>query len=209
VSSSGAVTAKSTGTAVITITTADGNKTAACTVTVNASAVPVVSVSLNKTSTSLLVGGMETLIASVAPSNATNQNVMWESDAPYVATITNGVITGMDLGYALITATTVDGDRTATCEVTVSALAVSVINISLNKSYTSLVVGSSETLFAYITPSDATNQNITWSSSNSAVASVTSNGVVLAKAAGSATITVTTASGSRIATCTVTVNASN
>jgi uncharacterized protein YjdB len=205
VSSSGAVSALKAGTAVITVTTADGNKTAACAVTVSASQVPVSGVSLNKTSTSLLAGGMETLAVTVLPSNATNQNVTWESDDPYVAAVTNGVITGMNSGSALITVTAVNGGRTAACEVTVSASAVPVTGVSLNKTSISLDLGGSETLFASITPADATNQNLTWSSSNTAVASVTSNGVVTAKAAGSAAIAVTAADGGRKAECAVSV----
>lgn len=82
---------------------------------------------------------------------------------------------------------------------------ISVTGISLNKTSTSIFVGDTETLVANITPEDATNKNVTWSSSNTNVASVSSSGVVTAKAEGTATITAKTVDGNKIATCTVTV----
>jgi hypothetical protein len=66
-------------------------------------------------------------------------------------------------------------------------------------------VGDTQTLTATITPSNATNQSVTWSSSNTSVVMVSTSGVVTAKAAGSATITVTTSDGGKTATCAVTV----
>ena len=81
-----------------------------------------------------------------------------------------------------------------------------VTGVSLNKPSTSLEAGQTETLTATVTPSDATNQNVTWSTSNSAVATV-ANGVVSAVGQGTATITVTTEDGTKTATCTVTVTA--
>ena len=79
-----------------------------------------------------------------------------------------------------------------------------VTGVSLNKASTTIEVGKSETLTATVTPSNATNKNVTWSSTNTNVADV-SNGVVTGKAAGTATITVKTADGSKTASCTVTV----
>ena len=114
----GEVTAVSAGTATITAT-ADG-KSATCTVTVTAATVPVTGVTLNKTSTSLYVGGSETLTATVEPSDATNKTVTWTSSNPSVATVENGVVTAVGAGTATITVTTVDGTKTATCTVTVS-----------------------------------------------------------------------------------------
>ena len=85
-----------------------------------------------------------------------------------------------------------------------SPSSIAVSGVSLNKTSTSLTVGATETLAAVIAPSNATNKNVTWSSSNSSVATV-ANGVVTAVATGSATVTVTTADGSRTAACNVTV----
>lgn len=81
-------------------------------------------------------------------------------------------------------------------------------SVSLNKTETTLAVTASETLVATISPSSATNKQVTWSSSNSSVASVDSNGKVTGVAEGTATITVTTVDGSKTATCEVTVTAS-
>lgn len=118
VDANGKVTGISAGTATITATTAN-NKSATCMVTVQA--VSVTSVTLNKTSLSLQIGGSETLTATVAPANATNMNITWESNNTAVATVNNGKVTGVAAGTATITVTTVDGNKTATCTVTVTA----------------------------------------------------------------------------------------
>ena len=120
VDNNGKVTAVKEGTATITVTTEDGNKTATCAVTVAAATVPVTGVTLNKTSTSLYVGDTETLTATVEPSDATNKTVTWTSSNPSVATVENGVVTALARGTAVITATTADGGKTASCTVTVS-----------------------------------------------------------------------------------------
>ena len=116
----GKVTAKAAGTATITVTTEDGGKTATCAVTVTAATVPVTGVTLNKTSTSLYVGGSETLTATVAPEGATNKNVTWSTSDASVATVENGVVRATGRGTATITVTTEDGGFTAGCTVTVS-----------------------------------------------------------------------------------------
>ena len=122
VDASGLVTAVSAGTATITVTTEDGDKTATCEVTVTAATVSVTGVTLNKTSTSLYVGDTETLTATVAPANATNKAVTWTSSNPSVAKVENGVVTALARGTAVITATAADGSgASASCTVTVSS----------------------------------------------------------------------------------------
>lgn len=86
------------------------------------------------------------------------------------------------------------------------AAAIDVTGVTLNKKSLTLNVKESEKLTAAIAPSDATNQKVSWKSSNENVASVSSDGTVYAAAAGTATITVTTEDGSKSANCTVTVN---
>lgn len=82
---------------------------------------PVTSVALDKTTATIKVGGTVTLAATITPANATNKNVTWSSSDPAVATVdTNGVVTGKAAGKATITVTTVDGNHTATCVVTVT-----------------------------------------------------------------------------------------
>lgn len=199
VDANGIVTAKSVGTATVTVTTTDGGKTATCSVIVDP--ITVTSVSLNKTTLSLIKGGTETLVATIIPSNATDQTVIWTSSNTSVATVdSSGKVTAISGGSATITASV--GGMTATCAVTVTA---PVTGVSLNKASLSLTKGSTETLTATITPSDATNKTVTWSSSNTAVATVDSNGKVTAVAGGTATITVKTSDGNKTATCAVTV----
>ena len=82
---------------------------------------------------------------------------------------------------------------------------VAVTGISLDKSELSLAVEKTTTLTATVTPSDATNQNVTWTSDNTAVAAVSDEGLVTAIAVGTANITVTTEDGAYTATCAVTV----
>ncbi len=173
--------------------------------------VAVTGVSLNKNATTIAIGANETLTATITPANADNQAVTWSSNNTAVATVNqNGQVTGVSAGTATITVTTQDGNKTATCTVTVpdpSADPVAVTGVSLNKTSTSLTVGATETLTATVAPANATNQAVTWSSNNTAVASVDQNGKVTAVAAGTATITVTTQDGNKTAMCTVTVSA--
>ena len=81
--------------------------------------VSVTGVSLDKTSAELKVGGTLTLTATVAPTNATNQNVSWSSSDVKVATVENGTVTAVAAGTADITVKTADGGKEATCTVTV------------------------------------------------------------------------------------------
>ena len=203
----GTVSAVAAGSAVITATTADGGKIATCIVTVTPATVAVESVSLDKTSLSLVVGDTETITATVNPDNASNKTVNWSSSSTAVATVdANGNITAVAVGTAVIIASTVDGGKTAFCTVTVTAsAAVPVQSVSLNKTELSLNVGESVTLTATVLPENADNKAVTWSSSDAAVATVDSNGKVSAVAAGSAVITVKTTDGEKTATCTVTV----
>ena len=173
--------------------------------------VAVTGVSLNKNATTIAIGASETLTATITPANADNQAVTWSSNNTAVASVDQtGKVTGVSAGTATITVTTQDGNKTATCTVTVpdpSADPVAVTGVSLNKTSTSLTVGATETLTATVAPANATNQAVTWSSNNTAVASVDQNGKVTAVAAGTATITVTTQDGNKTATCIVTVSA--
>jgi uncharacterized protein YjdB len=207
VNNNGMVTAISAGNATITVTTVEGNRTATCAVTVVAAGsvdVPVTGVALAPPALNLTVGGATaTLTSTVNPSNATNKNVNWSSSDTSVAIVNNGVVTAVGAGNATITVSTQDGGKTASSAVTVTA---PVTGVNLNLNTLSLNIGGTSTLIASVLPANATNRNITWSSNNTGVATVNSNGVVTAVAAGNATIIVTTVEGGRTATCTVTVN---
>jgi len=203
VSSNGTVDGISAGTATITVKTQDGNKTATCAVTVTP--ISVSSVSL-KSSTNLVVGGTETLDAIIDPPNAANKSVTWSSSNTAVATVSsNGTVTGISVGTATITVKTQDGNKTATCAVTVSTNTITVTGVSLNKASIDLIKGATEKLIATITPSNATDQNVTWSSSDTSVATVSASGMVTAVAAGTATVTAKTVDGGKTANCSVTV----
>jgi uncharacterized protein YjdB len=171
--------------------------------------VPLQDISLSKTETTLPVNRMEILNVIYRPENATNQNVTWISDNLAVASVNNGVITTKSEGTATITVTAADGGKTAACKVTVSASAVSVTGVSLNKKSASLPVGATEPLSATITPSNAANKDMLWSSNNPLVATVSQDGVVTAISEGNAVIIVTTAEGGKTATCAITVTRSS
>ncbi len=167
--------------------------------------VAVTGISLNKNSTSIMIGGTETLIETITPSNASNKNVSWETSNSSIATVTNGVVTGVSVGVTTITVKSIDGNKTDTCSVTVSPVSVPVSSIALNNSSIITNIGGNVTLTAIITPTGATNQNVTWSSSNNSIATVT-GGVVTGVAEGTAIITVTSlADSSKTANCTVSV----
>jgi uncharacterized protein YjdB len=203
----GVVTAFAAGSAVITVTTNDGGKTADCEVTVISIGIPVTGVSLDKTTLSLAAGASETLTATVAPVNAAIKSLKWGSNAPAVATVADGRVTGVAAGSAVITVTTDDGGKTATCTVSVRATVIPVTGVTLNKRTTGIQVGATEMLTATVSPANATNKAVTWSSSNEEFATVSENGVVTGVAEGNVNITVTTVDGDRTATCAVALSA--
>lgn len=119
VDGSGNVTAVGAGSAVITVTAADGGWTASCNVTVSNPVTAVTGVSLNKTSMTLLVGSSEQLTATVAPADADNRSVTWTSSNPAAVTVDgSGNVTAVGAGSAVITVTAADGGWTAACTVT-------------------------------------------------------------------------------------------
>lgn len=204
VDSTGFVTALSAGTATITATTTDGsNLSASCEVTV--SIIPVSSLSLNKTSLTIDIDDTYQLSATITPSNATYKTLSWSSSNPAVATVSSsGLVTPVAPGATTITATTTDGTNlSASCEVTVIKR---IKSIALNESSLTLTLPQTTQLVAIITPEDATNQAITWTSSNTSVATVDANGFITTKAVGTTTIKATTTDGSNLsASCQVTV----
>ena len=164
----GVVTAVKEGSA--TITAKAGGKTATCAVKVQAKYVAVTSVTLDKTSLEMTEGEEITLAATIKPENATEKDVTWTSDKTDVATVKDGKVTAVKEGTATITAKA--EDKTATCKVTVKKGFVEVTSITLDKTSLSLTVGEEETLTATVKPDNATDKTVTWTSSNSAVATV-------------------------------------
>ena len=200
VDSGGTVTGIGAGTATITVKTNDGGKTDTCKVTV--STVSVSSVSITS-STTIIKGQSTTLTPTVNPSNATNKNVTWSTSNSSVASVSNGTVTANGGGTATITVASVsNSSETDTCKVTVT---VPVTSVSLNSTSASLVDKKTLQLTASVSPSDATNKNVTWKTSSSSIASVSSSGLITANGNGTATITATTSDGGITATCSVSV----
>jgi len=211
VSSNGLVTANSSGSATITCKANDGSgKTATCSITVKESTVYVTGISLNISSASLNVGDTKQLTATITPYNATDKSVSWSSSNYSVASVSsNGLVTAVSSGSATITCKANDGSgKTATCSITVKESTVYVTGISLNSSSASLTVGSTKQLTATITPYDATDKSVSWSSDNYSVASVTNNGLVSGRSVGQTYITATTSNGLQ-AKCLVSVKESH
>ena len=203
VEETGKVTAVKAGDATITAT-ADG-KTAECQVTVEPKIVPVESIQLDETTLKLTEGEARQLKATVNPENATNRTVEWKSSDTTIATVEEtGKVTAVKAGDATITATA-DG-KTAKCQVT-TVEPVAVTGVSLSPEAVQLAVGTTTTLKATVAPDNATNQKVTWSSSNPEVATVEGNGLITAKAIGQAEIEVKTAAGAKTAICKIEVTA--
>ena len=206
VDGAGKVTAVKAGEAAVTVTTEDGGKTASCKVTVKAKAVNVTEVTLDRTELTLTEGETGTLTATVKPDNADNRKVTWISDKTDVATVDGaGKVTAVKPGEAVVTVTTEDGGKTATCKVTVKAKTVSVTGVEVNPWAVTLSVRGTSKLSYTIRPADATNQNVKWESESPSVATVDSEGNVQGVAAGTAKICVTTEDGGFKSYCTVTV----
>ena len=195
-SSTGLITARSVGTAVITVATYNGKK-ATCTVTVKNAPTAI---TLNKTAITLGVGETFDLNASL-PSGTTAYSVKYSSNNTSIATVDSyGLITAKKVGTAVITVTTYNNKK-ATCTVTIKNAPTT---ITLNKTKITLSVGETLDLNSSL-PSGTASYSIKYSSSNTGVATVAAaGGLVTAKKVGTAVITATTYNGKK-ATCTVTV----
>ena len=167
------------------------------------------SISLSAQSSSISIGGTSQLTVGYEPSTTTVKNVTYSSSSESIATVSNGgLVTGIAQGSATITATAEAENGTIKATTTITVTPIAVTSVSLSSNSETIKVGKTVTLTPTISPSNATNKNVTWTSSNTSIATV-SGGVVTGVAAGQATITVTTVSGSKTATCTVTVQASS
>ena len=195
VTSKGKICTKGTGTATITVTTADGNK-ATCKVTVKQAPT---SIALNKTSATLGVKQTCNLTATLTPSTSATYCSFTSSDTSVATVNASGKVVAKKTGTATITVKTSNG-LTATCKITVKKAPTSV---TLNKTSVTLKKGSTETLTATLTPSTSATY-CSFSSSDTSVATVNSNGVITAKKVGTATITVKTSNG-LTSSCAVTV----
>ena len=209
VDADGKVTAKAEGTTIITATANDvSGAQASCVVTVEKKIVSVASITLSQSSATITEGETLTLTATVTPNDATDKSITWSSSNTSVASVdADGKVTAKAEGTTIITATANDvSGAQASCVVTVEKKIVSVASITLSQSSATITEGETLTLTATVTPNDATDKSIIWSSSNTNVAIVDADGKVTAKAEGTATITATANDGSGVkASCEVTV----
>lgn len=205
VDSNGKITGLRAGYATITARATDGSNCSAS-LSVEVTPVYVTNIILSYSSWSLSVGESFTITATIYPSGATNKTLSWSSSNNGVATVdSNGRVTARATGSTTITARATDGsDCSCSCQVTVKPTLVS--SLTLYPTNLSLKIGDTYQLNAYVSPGDANNQTLAWSSANDGIAKVDSNGKVTAISAGTATITAKTTDGSNLkATCQVVV----
>ena len=171
-------------------------------------------VSLNKTNMTLETGKSDQLTSTVTPVNAINKEVIWtvqsQSENNVVTVSSSGLVTGNNVGTAVIRVTSVaNPSKYAECTVTVTAALIPVAGISLNKTTVFLEAGQSEQLTSTVAPENATNKEVIWtvqSQSTSNVATVSSTGLVTGNNVGTAVIRATSAADpNKNDECTVTV----
>ncbi len=205
----GVVTAKARGYAYIYAEAQDGSgEYDYCYVNVTED-ILVTSVTISPSSKTMNIGNSVYLYETVCPTNATNKCVKWSSNRTNVATVNpdTGLVIAQGAGKATITATAQDGsNKKGYCTITVNS-PVAVTGVEVCPTSFTMNVGDIEYLCASITPSNATNQTVTWCSSNENVATVgLYTGKVTAKKAGTTTITATTADGGFQDCMTINVN---
>ena len=209
VSNNGTVTGVSAGTVQITAVAKDDESIQAS-VAVEIR-IPVKTVKIDPPAVTLTVGGAESLSKAelkytIAPEDAFDQTVIWSSSNEKVATVDqNGVVTALSKGNAVITATSTDstGNKKATCKVTVGQ---AVTGVEFDQAEYTVLAPKTVQIKATISPKDATNKKLIWTSSNEEVAKVSDRGVVQGISEGEATITAVPADGNDIAiTCKVKV----
>nr|MCR5100380.1 Ig-like domain-containing protein [Butyrivibrio sp.] len=157
----------------------------------------------SSTDVTISIGDTSQISYNVSPSNASNKEASFSSSDTSIATVdSNGLITAIEDGTAVITVSSVYPVFTAEVNVTVEKIAVSSVTIS--PSTASVLQNETTSLTATVAPSDATYPEVTWTSSDQAIATVDSSGNVSAVGQGTATITATADGVSGTATVTVT-----
>lgn len=229
----GTITALAPGRAIITVSSQDGYAFNVCFVNVtkkdtDSTDVKVTGVTLDREHLDMVRGDLLKLTETITPANASNPEVFWESTKPQVVAVNqNGVITAVAEGSAEVRVTTKDGSYQASCQITVKTQTeankpssgdtsrpsvdapVSVIGVVLDATEWDTTEGKTKLLTPTILPENATNKNLTWSSTDPDVARVDAYGMVYALSAGQTTITAKTADGGKQASCKVTVRAEN
>jgi len=158
----------------------------------------------------LIIGNTLQLTATTVPYYADDKTVSWESSDDSVATVdSTGMVTAISVGTATITVTTRDGGFTDACEITTDIERISVYGLTISGCPVGLLqTGDTHQLTANVAPEDATDKGVTWSSSNTQVATVDENGLVTAISQGSVAITATTHDGGFTRTCSMGIRSS-
>ena len=199
VDGNGIIKAVGTGSATVTVSSSNG-KTATCKVTVTT---PVSVITTDSASISVYAGETCRMGVTCTPENAIN-SVSWSSSDNNVATVdSSGLITGVSGGKCTVTVTSPQGGK-ATFTVNVLTYKVAVTGVTLNYTEKALTVGDDCAFTATVSPSNATEKEITWASTDETVAKVSSTGTVTAVGAGQAMISASTSNGV-YAACIVTV----
>lgn len=195
----GIVTCKGYGTTEISATTEDGGFTAVCKVTAERKEILPTSITLDKADVTMNVGETTKLKADVWPTDADNKSVIWNSDNEDIAKVSSdGVVTAVKAGKTKVYATTQANNLKAECEITVLQ---PVTGIEMDKASISFTyIGETVQLTAKLLPEDASNQNVTWESSDTKVA-IVSKGKVVCTGFGTAVISAVSADGGFMATC--------
>lgn len=198
VNAKGLVSARKAGTTYIVVTSADGYSSE-CKVVVTQDATGI---KLSATNLTLGVGDSYAVGATITPQNATDKTITWTSQNPSVARVTNdGKVTGVSVGTAIIAAKIKSGE-VAYLTVTVKDV---VKSLALDQSSKTIGVGKSFILTPIFTPANASNQKVTWKSSDNSIATVSSTGKVTGVKGGTAMILCTAEDGGYTANCIVTV----
>ena len=153
----------------------------------------------------IFLGESYQLKARLDPVYASNKDVTWEVISGEAVTVDeNGLLTAVATGTAVVKVTTSDGGFSDSCEITVTLVPVSSVQLK-NCPGDSLNIGDTVRLTAYIMPEDAADKTVFWTSSDTMVATVDTNGLVTAKSPGKASITVSTNDGGFMDACNLTV----
>ena len=156
---------------------------------------PAKNVVLDQSKLTLKPGGAVTLVATVNEGLTTqyDDTIIWSSSNEAVATVDdNGKVEALSTGSTYITATAVDGRKTAVCRVDV---AIDADGLTLSTKKIKLAAGKSKTVKATVAPADTTDKTVKWTTSSKKVATVSSKGTIKAVAPGKATVTAKTTNG--------------
>ena len=208
VSDEGRINAINVGTTTITVKTSDNQFSDSVTIKVTESGTTVVnpvSLQLIGLENGVSVGTSSRVAYIISPSNATT-SLTWSSSDPSIATVNNeGVVKGVKAGTCTIMAST-SNNISSSLQITVSSNVVAVSRITINGDTSiKMQTGWTKLLDYTISPSNATNKNVTFTSSNSSVVFVDSNGIIAALGSGTAVVTITTEDGKKTAAVNVTV----